>query len=178
MADSISLLEESNMIILSKELNEKDRSLKSQLLISTPKEKEKNSSEPGFWENGFFGEVITDFNIHKKDFSENNLVYINQANLTIHKTEQIIYSDYIISGQVIPLKNPPENLVTYECKEREVKILVPLYDTTTGEFKGIKQTLGCIILRGDHDEFFYTIFVKENLQFYFVPLSKLCLICL
>ena len=106
------------------------------------------------------------------------MVYINQANLTIHKTEQIIYSDYIISGQVIPLKNPPENLVACECKEREVKILVSLYDTTTGEFKGIKQTLGYIISRNDHDEFFYTIFVKKNLQFYFLPLSKLCLICL
>ena len=106
---------------MSEELNEKDRSLKSQLLISNPREKEKNL-----------------------------------ANLTILESEPIIYGDYMIIDQVITLKNPPENLDSYECKEREVIMSVPLYDTTTGEFKGMKQTLGYIMLRGDHNESFFT----------------------
>ena len=77
------------------------------------------------------------------------------------------------------MQNPPENLDIYECKEREVKVLVPLYDTTTGEFKGIKQSLGSIMLRSDHDDIFlHTVFVKKIAQFYFPPLNMLCLICL
>lgn len=66
------------------------------------------------------------------------------------------------------MQNPPENLDVYECKEREVKVLVPLYDTTTGEFKGIKQSLGSIMLRSDHDDIFFTYgFCKENCSILF-----------
>lgn len=42
-------------------------------------------------------------------------------------------------------------------------MLVPLYDTATGEFKGIKQTLGYVISKGNHNGFYFTYgFCKEK----------------
>ena len=81
-----------------KELNKKDRSLKSQLLITSPEEKKQNPSQCVFSENGFLGDVSSDFNIHKKDFPENTLAYINQGSLTTYKSERLIYTDYVIIG--------------------------------------------------------------------------------
>lgn len=52
MTDSINLVEKSNMLLLSKELNKKDRNLPAQLLIAT--EKRRNMPIEKVWqENGF-----------------------------------------------------------------------------------------------------------------------------
>ena len=68
------------MILLTKEVNENDRQLKSQLLLATS-EAEKKATECIWKENGFFGNISSDFNIYKKDFLEKALCYVNQARM-------------------------------------------------------------------------------------------------
>lgn len=162
MTDSVSMLERSNILVLRKELNEKDRNLKIQLLIAT-KNGEKSLSEKVFLEDGFFKNVKCDFNIFKVDFPEHTLVYINQGQLLIHKGKPIIYNDYFIFSHVITLQYPPSDLDNYVCKESETKMLFLLYNTTNGQFIRIKQILGYIMLRGNKDEQFFTYgFSEEN----------------
>lgn len=47
------------------------------------------------------------------------------------------YADYLLIGQIIEASNPPENIDTYVCKEREVKLVRPRYEVSTGEFLGL-----------------------------------------
>ena len=65
--------------------------------------------------------------------------------------EKAIYCDYIILAQIIPLANidPSINLDTYEPKDNEVMIYVPMYNTVTGLFYGLAKKLGLITLHGD-----------------------------
>ena len=59
--------------------------------------------------------------------------------------------------------NPPENLDSYECGEREVVIYRPKYDKASGAFRGLYETLGYITVRGDPQEHFLDYgFNKEN----------------
>ena len=115
MTDSVTAIEKANMLILTKETNEKDRNLKSKLLIAT-KNDEKSQSEKVFLEDGFFKNIKSDFNIFKVDSPENTLFYIDQGQLSIHKGKPIIYNDYVILGQIIPLQNPPNNLIMFAKK--------------------------------------------------------------
>ena len=136
--NTVNLLEKSNMMLLTKELNEKDRNLKSQLLTSINDAKTPSES---FWSKiGFFRDVKSDFNLRKIDFPEKALIYINQAHLAIKKTP-IIYCSYVIFGQIIPHFNPPQDLDNYVCKENEIKIFISLYGTADAKYKGIKTTL-------------------------------------
>ena len=70
-------------------------------------------------------------------------------------------------GQIIPLQNLPQDLDNYICKENQTKMLVPLYDTTNSKFKGIKQTLAYVMLRGNKNEFFTYGYSEENCQVLF-----------
>ena len=70
-------------------------------------------------------------------------------------------------GQIIPLQNLPQDLDNYICKENQTKMLVPLYDTTNNKFKGIKQTLAYVMLRGNKNEFFTYEYSEENCQVLF-----------
>ena len=65
-------------------------------------------------------------------------------------------------GQVIPIQNLPADLNNYVFKENETRMLVPLYDTANGKFKGIKKTLGYIMLRGDMDKTFFNYGYSEE----------------
>ena len=125
-------------------------------------EPEKKSSECIWRENGLFGNIITDFNIHKKDFPENALCYVNQAYVSTKDGETIIYCQYIILGQVLPLRNPPEDLDNYVKDNHLVKMYVPLYDNNDGRFLGVKETAGYVMLRGDSDETFWTYGFSEE----------------
>ena len=73
-------------------------------------EGEKKPNECVWEENGYFGEINPDFSIYKKDFPENALIYANQAYLTVKDGEAMIYCDYVILGQIVSLRNPPESL--------------------------------------------------------------------
>ena len=98
-----------------------------------------------------------DFNIHERDFPENALVYVNQAYLSTKEGELIIYCQYVILGQIIALRNPPpEPEKEIAENDKLVKFYVPMYDNLNGNFFGVKETVGYIMVRGDHDQTFWT----------------------
>ena len=150
------------MMLLTKEVNEKDRQLKSQLLLATS-EIEKKQSQTIWRENGFLGNISSDFNIHKKHFSENALCYINQAHLSTKDGEIIVYCQYAILGQVIPWQNTPDNIDDHVSNnDHLVKMYMLLYDNNDGLFRGIKETVGYVMLRGERDETFWTYDFNEE----------------
>ena len=105
----------------------------------------------------FFGKINTDYSTHKNDFPENCLVYVNQAFLTLKDRDTMIYCDYIILGQIIPFKSPPESedIDEYIKNDKKlVKMYWPMYDTATGKFLGIKESVGYIMIRNQEEEVF------------------------
>ena len=57
--------------------------------------------------------------------------------------------------QIVEVSNSPENISTYQLKEREVRIVRPKYNRETGEFLGLYETIGFIVIRGDAEEVFF-----------------------
>ena len=83
--------------------------------------------------------------------------------------EKAIYCDYVILAQIMLLANidPLINLDTYEPKDNEVVIYVPMYNTVTGLYLGLTKKLGLITLRGDAEErFFLMVIVRKKALFY------------
>ena len=70
--------------------------------------------------------------------------------------------DHLILGQIIFASNYPPGLDNYVLKDYKVIIYVPLYNTETGHFRGIKKWLGFIMVRGDSDEIFYSYGYNEE----------------
>ena len=106
------MLEKANMLLLTKEATDKDRSLKTQLLMATDSQKvEKIRGELVWKKFGYFGDEKTDFNIEKRYFPENALCIINQAYLsTVKNGELAIYNDNFIIRQLIGAANQPKNI--------------------------------------------------------------------
>ena len=151
--------QKSNIMCLSRELTEADRQIRSQVNVAETSDKDLNVSSERVWEeNGYFGDINPDFSIHKRDFPENALTYINQSYLTVKDGNAIIYCDYVLLGQILSLKNLPENfdeaLANDETKTL-VKMFVPEYDRNNGKFLGVKETLGYIMLRNEAEETFF-----------------------
>ena len=145
-------------MLLSKEANTKDTQLKSQLLLSFKDHDQSKGSENIWLQPSFFGEQRVDLTLQKANFPELTLVYINQARVSLVKGgEKAIYCNYIILAQIMPLANidPSINLVTYEPKENDVVIYVPMYNTVTGLYYGLTKNLGMITLPGDTQERFF-----------------------
>ena len=144
------------MMLLSKELTDKDRSMKTQLLIrSQSSDDEKLSGEKVWKENGFFKDIRPELNLEKVNMPENCLYYVNQAFLSTVKNGDIaMYVQNFIIGQLIFAANQPKDISTYKCLPNEVKLLSCVYDLESGEFKGVRQQLAYIILRGDEQEIF------------------------
>ena len=107
-------------------------------------------------EPGFLWDPTTDYNIlHiEMNFPENSLIYINQAYLAIQQNKKIYYCDYFILGQVIEACNLPKDISKYELKGREVKFFHPRYNKDTGEFLGLYETDGFLVVCGDAEEIF------------------------
>ena len=94
-------LESANMMLLSKEMTDKDRSMKSQLLIGTSpsNEDEKLSGEKVWKNNGFFKDIRPKLNLEKVNLPENCLFYVNQAFLSAVKNGDIaMYVQNFITG--------------------------------------------------------------------------------
>ena len=111
----------------------------------------------------------------KKNFPENSLYYINQAYLsTVKSGELAIYCPKFILGQLLVVANQPENINKRVCIKNEVKLINCLYDTLTGEFKGLRMQLAYINLRGDKEELFfsYAVHSKESSVLYSVAEKK------
>ena len=68
--------------------------------------------------------------------------------------KKIYYADMFLIGQVNECLNPPEDLHSYECGDREVKMYRPKYDKMMSAFLGLYETLGYIMVRGDPQEHF------------------------
>ena len=144
-------LEKANIMLLSKELTDKDRSMKTQLLVRSATDGDEKISGEKVWKNyGFFKNIKPELNLEKVNIPENCLLYINQAFLSTVKDGNIaMYNDNIILGQIIPAANQPKDILKYECQANEVKLLSCIYDLETGNFKGLRQQLAYIVLRGD-----------------------------
>ena len=145
------------MMLLSKEMTDKDRSLKTQLLIRSDgaSSDDKVSGERVWKDDGFFGDVKPDLNLEKKNMLENTLYYINQGYLsTVKNGDLAMYNHNFILGQLIVAANQPSDINNYECNSDEVKLLTCIYDNDTGEFKGIREKIAFIVLRGDENEIF------------------------
>ena len=149
-------LEKANMMMLTKEATEKDRSLKTQLLVSTTGNNDDKISSEGVWKNdGFFRDVRPDLKLEKRNIPENCLLYVNQPYLsTVKSGELVMYNHNFILGQLILAANQPEDISAYECMPNEVKLSTCIYDMTSGEFKGVRESLAYIVLRGDSEEVF------------------------
>ena len=90
--------------------------------------------------------------------------------MTTIKGDNVIYLGYFILGQVSPAVNQSENFDSYQCAPDEV---IPLFNTETGEFKGIDKVLVCIVVRGNDNEIFFSydfneansnVFEKQNTE--------------
>ena len=142
-----------NLMSLSREFSDSEKSMRSKYTVASMEvDGEKHPCEKVWKNNGYFGEVKTDFVLHE-DFPENSLIYLNQAYISSKDGEPVIYCDYVVLGQLLILKNP-------EAKEpinsSYVKLYSPSYDREQGRFLGIKETLAYIMIRGYEDETFYT----------------------
>ena len=143
------------MLLLSKEMTDKDKSMKTQLLFK-PKNDDKVCSGEKIWkENGFFKDVRAELNLEKVNIPEKCLYYVNQGFLSTVKSGEIaMYLHNFIIGQLIIAANQPEHISTYICSKNEVKLLSCVYDLESGDFKGIREQIAFIVLRGDVDETF------------------------
>ena len=145
------------MLLLSKKATDKDRSLKTQLLVTSNDSQEKLSGEIIWKNNGFFKDLRPDLNIEKKNIPEDTLFYVNQSLLlTVKNGDIAMYNHNFILGQLIVAANQPSDINAYECKENEVKLWCCIYDLTTGEFQGVREQLAYIVLRGDKEEVFFS----------------------
>ena len=143
-----------NLMSLSRESLDSEKSVRSQYTVSSMEVNgEKHSCEKVWKNNGYFGELKTDFTLHKKDFPENCLIYVNQAYISSKDGEAVIYCDYVVIGQLLILRNPP---VSEPENSSYLKLYSPSYDRKQGRFLGIKECIAYIMLRGYEDECFYT----------------------
>ena len=114
-------LEKANMLLLSKEMTDKDKSMKTQLLFK-PKE-DKLSGEKIWKEDGYFKDVRAELNLEKVNIPENCLLYVNQGFLSTVKSSEIaMYLNNFIIGQLIIAANQPKDIDTYVCSKNEVKL--------------------------------------------------------
>ena len=97
----------------------------------------------------FFEDQKGGFTIKKPYFPENILIYCNQGAIsTLKSRDYAIYLHYVILGQIILVSNSLPDLDNYALKENEVILYVPLYNTETVHFRGVKKWLGFIMIRG------------------------------
>ena len=145
-------------MVLSKEMMDKDRSMKTQLLIrSTSDGDDKLSGEKVWKNNGFFKDVKPELNLEKVNMPENAVFYVNQSFLSTVKSGDIaMYNQSFILGQLIVVANQPKDITTCDCNKNEVKLHCCIYDLTTGEFKGVREQLAYIVLRGDKNEIYFS----------------------
>ena len=155
-----SVIRDANLITLIKKTTDNDNrnymtKLAAEKVNKSSMVSEEMSGERVWKDPGFLGDLRTDYNMEKVNFPENSLIYINQAYLKIQKTKNIYYCDYFILGQITEACNQPNDIVKYELQDREVKFLCPRYNKDTGEFLGLYETIGLLVVRGDAEEIFF-----------------------
>ena len=138
--------------------------MKTQLLIrSSASDDEKLSGEKVWKNNGFFKDIRPELNLEKVNIPENCLFYINQSFLSTVKNGDIaMYNQNFIIGQLIFAANQPKEIETYQFLPNKVKLLSCVYDLETGEFKGNREQVAYIVLRGDEHELFLSYGFEKN----------------
>ena len=135
-------------------MTDKDKSMKTQLLYK-PKQEDKLSGEKIWKKDGFFKDVRAELNLEKVNIPENCLIYANQGFLSTVKSGEIaMYLHNFVIGQLIIAANQPKDIANYVCLNNEVKLLSCVYDIESGQFKGIREQIAFIVLRGDVEETF------------------------
>ena len=82
---------------------------------------------------------------------------------SVKVNKKFYYGDCFLIGQVNECLNPTEDLQNFKCEDREVIMYRPKYDTMTGTFQGLYETLGYIMVRGDPQEHFLEYgYSKQN----------------
>ena len=148
LGKSGSFLEKANMMILTKEATDKDRSLKTQLMLSSKNSDEKLSREPIWKSVGYFSDARPELNLERKNIPEN--CYLS----TVKNCDIAMYHDNFILNRIMVVANQPVQIETYFCKANEVKLHTCIYDLITDEFQGLKTELAFIVLRGNKNETF------------------------
>ena len=93
--------------------------------------------------------------MQKVNIPENCLLYVNQGFLsTVKSGELALYLHNFVIGQIIVAANQPKDISAYICSKNEVKLLTCVYDLESGDFRGIREQIAFIVLRGDADEIF------------------------
>ena len=120
------------MLLLKKEATDKDRSLKTQLLMATDSRKVEKIREERIWKEFWLFRWWKNWFQHRKErFLENVLCYVNQGCLSTVKSEELaIYNNNFIIGQLLVAANQPEKID--EFKKDEVKLVTCIYDKSTG----------------------------------------------
>ena len=119
----------------------------SETTITAEKNSVSKHQSTDLWpQHGYFKHQHADFSLQKANMPEMTLTYLNQGS-TIYKNDQkICYGHYFILGQVMPLADSPSDLSSCELKSNEVKILRPKYNLSDGQFLGLVETLGYLIV--------------------------------
>ena len=162
-------------LYLSKEASTKDQNLKTQMMMTLNDDNDSQKTETIWRSNGFFKEQRTDFTINKPNFPENILVYVNQGSISHIKGEQAIYVELVILGQILPFANPDPKikLDNHDFKDNEVLLFVLSYKTETGLCQGLKKKLGCITLRENVNEQFFSYgYNKKNSKVLFCTVKQ------
>ena len=153
----------SNVFSLSKEYSDCEKTIRSQMVVANIDGVEKSGEE--IWlKEGYFGKINSEYICHKNYFPENCLIYRNQSYLTFKDRKSIIYCDYVILGQIVPFKSQPESDIDeFISKDKKfVKIYTPSYDLNSGEFLGINEVVGYIMLRNVENEVFFSYGYSEE----------------
>ena len=115
---------------MSKEISKGDKRMKTQLYLAN--NSNEKTTEKLFKHNGFFGEETSYLTLEKANYPENLLTYINQASISpLKNNEEALYVVNVALAQLLPLVNFPPDIENYVCKDNEVKLLCPMYDTET-----------------------------------------------
>ena len=105
--------------------------------------------------------------MEKVNYPENTLFYINQTYLTVKKNKKLIAT--ILSSYIsLKIQIHQKKILPYTLKKNEARMVRPKYDTSTGQCKGLYETVRFLVARGSPEEFFFLIMVmiKINQKFF------------
>ena len=152
---SSNLLENASMLMLTKEAIDKDRSLKTQLTLSSKSSKKRTSDERVWRNEGFFEDTKPELNLEKKNILDNSLFYINQSYISTVKNDDLaMYNHNFIISQLTVAANQPPEINQYVCKDNDFKLYTCMYDLQSAEILGLRCEVAFIVLRGDETELF------------------------
>ena len=149
-------INKANVISLTKNVVDNEKNIETQVIASKFTDESGNvTSGRRLWPNyGYFLEQTNNFDLAKVNYPENCILYINQGYSTIKNNKNRYYADHQILGKVIEALNPPKDVSSFVFKEREIKMTRPYYDPTTGEFLGLYDSVGFLVVLGDEEEHF------------------------